>query len=166
MFTGRKTKLKDKLKKLLKQTKPANMDFIIIELKMLKNPPRFFDKTLKYKQKNYMFDILDLIGRKKFTSTPSLIKQADIAYELLLFMIIKRLQDLVIWKSPRQTAKGFYQQKLKSQAGNYTIPEILEFHQKLLDFDLNYKTGKTKYKDPKLALNLFLFSLKEVGYDY
>ncbi len=160
LFTGRKTKFKDKLKKDIKDLKSSTLHLVIFEPKLINNPPRYFDQTFKFKQTNTLFNILDFIGEKKFTYLPNLLSSDQTPYELLIFMILKRLQELITWQNSKLTPKGFYQQKLKSQAHHWQPYEIFHLHHQLLNFDLAYKQGQTPYKDPKLALSLYLFAYK------
>ncbi len=162
LFTGRRTKFKEEVKKSLKKLNRPGLVFIIVEEKLLRNPPRYFDKVLKSKKKAYLFDLLDKIGNKELTKIPQLLQQDNTPYELLMFMILKRIEDLVIWQKTNQPAKGFYQQKLKSQSRIWSLNKLLNFQHNLLKFDLNYKNGNYHYQDPKLALGLFLFTYKEV----
>ncbi len=159
LYTGRKSKLKEKIKKLIKANSASYVNIVVVETKMIKSPPRFFDQTIKFKQKVHLFDLLDKIGSRQLDSHMiKLVNQDPTAYELFVYMLLKRLEDLMTFKSNKMIPKGFYQVKLKKQSQNWPAEDIIKFHNALIEFDFGYKSGKTKFKDPKLALGLWLFS--------
>ncbi len=161
LFTGRKSKLKERIKKFLKESK-NNIDYVVVETKLLSRPPGYFDYVYKFKQEIYLFSLLDRLGEKKFLTLPQIIEKMKEPYEYLLFMIIRRLEDLVEWLTSERIARGYYQEKLKSQAGNWRLDELQRLISALLLFDLEYKMGKSYHRQPKLALGLFLFTYQEV----
>ncbi len=106
--------------------------------------------------------MLDSLSEKKFSLIPRVIQQTEEPYELLFFMILRRLEDLLSWRFEKKAPQGYYQSKLKVAAGHWQVRELFSLLSSLLKFDLDYKSGKTYHQDPKLALSLFLFSYQEV----
>ncbi len=161
IYSGRRSQLKEKVKSFLKKTKGENI-YLVVENKLLSRPASYFDQVYKYKKEVYLFKLLDSLSEKKFSLIPRVIQQIEEPYELLLFMILRRLEDLLSWQYEKKVPQGYYQSKLKAAAGYWQERELFSLLSSLLKFDLDYKSGKTYHQDPKLALSLFLFSYREV----
>ncbi len=112
---------------------------------MLKKFPRASVK--EFKTTNTLFSWLDsLNGQKRnFSKQHQLLHQAiESDGEFMCFAMLARQVRLLIQVKEGSKVAGppFVVQKLKHQAGTFTLKQLLTIHQHLHDFDLKQKTSR------------------------
>lgn len=126
---------------------------------------------VKAKIDSNIFALIDALGHKNSRqATRELHKLLDSGKNELyiLTMIVYQFRNLLIVKDLSERKKSFWQiknesglhpfvlQKAFSQAEKFTLEELKNFYQRLLDFDIKIKSGKI---EPKLALDMIVIEL-------
>jgi DNA polymerase III delta subunit len=109
---------------------------------------QFLKATIKeFKTPKIVFKFLDSLKPNNSQTSLKLLHQSyqKDAPELIFYLLGRRLSQLIQAKDSADVLKGAPWQinKLKAQAKNFTLNQLLNLHQKLLNLDLQIKTGQT-----------------------
>ncbi len=125
----------------IKQFKGAVVENFKVEVDIF----RFLDKLNPTQKENLLTCFNDLLTKK---TEP----------EFIFAMLTRQVRQLIIAKTnPKQLkAPPFAINKLKQQAGSFTLEQLLNMHADLYHIDLVIKTGKTQLDLKTLLTNFFL----------
>lgn len=125
----------------LRQFKNATIENFKVEVDIF----RFLEKIHPNQKNALLASYNDLLAKK---SEP----------EFIFAMLTRQVRQLIIAKTnPKQLkAPPFAINKLKQQAGSFTLDQILNMHADLYHIDLAIKTGKTQLDLKTLLTNFFL----------
>ncbi|OGD81569.1 hypothetical protein A2572_04255 [Candidatus Collierbacteria bacterium RIFOXYD1_FULL_40_9] len=125
----------------LKQFKGAVIESFKIEVDIF----RFLDKLNPNQKENLLLSFNDLLSKK-------------IEPEFIFAMLVRQIRQLIIAKTnPSQLkAPPFAINKLRQQAGNFSLDNLLDQHASLYQIDLAIKTGRTQLDLKTLLTNFFL----------
>jgi len=124
---------------------------------------QFLKATIKeFKTPKIVFKFLDSLKPNNSQTSLKLLHQSyqKDAPELIFYLLARRLSQLIQAKDSTDVLKGAPWQigKLKAQAKNFTLNQLLNLHQKLLQLDWQIKTGQTDLSLP-CQLDLLLARL-------
>lgn len=148
LLTGRVSNRKKAAVELLSATNPDGV--ILWEDKSLgKRALKPFDgaQTEEFKLSKVLFSWLDSFGTKPKSTQLKLLHQAleqEDAY--FIFIMLARQLRLLIQVADSGSASGppFVVRKLKGQAGNFSLSQLLDLHAKLLEIDYRQKTSQNR----------------------
>lgn len=149
LFSNRTTENQKAIEYLLSETKILP-ELVIWESKELRSPTlRKLPSTWKvelFKTPRLVFKFLDSLRAFNKKQSLTLLKEClkTEEPEFIFYMLVRQIRLLILSQEDLLEKMAPWQiGKLKKQARNFTLKELLRLHKKLLRIDTKIKTGKT-----------------------
>ena len=150
LLSRRRSKEKDKLINIIAES-PAKTSILFWDKKEVTKPNlnKLKDYTAQlFKTPASIFKFLDDLKPRNTQVTLSTLHNGLMSQppELIFYMLSRRISDLIVASDPKADSlllgAPWQKGKLKSQARNFSIKQLLSLHSQLLNIDQSIKTGK------------------------